>query len=147
MSLQEKIMADLKDAMRAKDEVAKETLRMLKTELGRKELELGHALSDSDEIAVLSRALKTRKESAEQYAEGGRDDLAQKERDEMAIVERYLPKTMSEEEARTAIADIVSATGASSKKDMGSVMKEVRAKYAGQIDGKLASKIVSGLLS
>lgn len=147
MSLQEKIMADLKAAMRAKDDLAKETLRMLKTEIGRKELELGRALNETDELAVLTRAVKTRKESAAQYAEGGREDLAQKERDEMAIIDKYLPKAMTEDEARVAIAAIIADTGATSKKDMGAVMKEVRSKYAGQIDGKLASAIVSGLLS
>ncbi len=146
-SLQDKIMADLKEAMRNKDETARDTLRMLKTEIGRKELELGKALSEADEIAVLSRAVKTRKESAEQYDEGGRSDLAEKERAELAIVERYLPKMLSEDEAKAAITEIIAQTGASSKKDMGAVMKEVRGKYAGQIDGKLASKIVGSLLS
>ena len=138
MALLDKIDADLKKAMLERNEVARETLRMIKSEL--------LTLDDPDELAVLSRAVKSRRDSIESYIEGGRQDLADKERAEIAVIERYLPKQLSEQEARDAIAAIIGELGLSSKKELGKVMKEVKARYPGQIDGKVASSIASGLL-
>jgi len=138
MPLLEKINADLKKAMLAKDEVSRDTLRMLKSEL--------LTLDNPDETAVLTRAVKSRRESARSYREGGREDLAAKEEAEIAVVERYLPKQLSEAEARDAVAAIVSELGATRKKDLGRVMKEVMSRYQGQIDGKAASAIAAQLL-
>ena len=138
MALLDKIDADLKKAMLERNEVARETLRMIKSEL--------LTLDDPDELAVLSRAVKSRRDSIQSYIEGGRQDLADKELAEIAVIERYLPKQLSEEEARDAIAAIIGELGLSSKKELGKVMKEVKARYPGQIDGKVASSIASGLL-
>lgn len=138
MALLDKIDADLKKAMLARDEVTRETLRMLKSEL--------LTLENPDELAVLSRAVKSRRDSVQSYLEGGRQDLADKELAEIEVIERYLPRQLSEEEARAAIAAIIEELGLSSKRELGRVMKEVKARYRGQIDGKLASSIAGDLL-
>ncbi len=138
MSLLDRINADLKKAMLAGDRIARDTLRMLKSEL--------LTLDTPDEMGVLTRAVKSRRDSAQSYREGGREDLAEKEEAEIAVVERYLPTQLTEDEAREAIAAIVADLGVSSKKDLGKVMKEVMSRHRGQIDGKLASSIAGELL-
>ena len=139
MALLEQIDADLKKAMLARDTVTRDTLRMLKSELLK--------LDDPDDLEVLTRAVKSRRDSIKSYTEGGRQDLAAQEQAEIEVIQRYMPKPLSEDEASEAIAAIVSEIGASTKKDLGKVMKEVRARYPGQIDGKLASTIAGELLS
>lgn len=139
MALLEQIDADLKKAMLARDHVTRDTLRMIKSEL--------LTLDDPDELVVLTRAVKSRRDSIKSYLEGGRRDLADKEQAEIDVIQRYLPKPLSDAEARDAVAAIVTEVGAATKKDLGRVMKEVRARYPGQIDGKLASTIASELLS
>jgi len=138
MSLLEQINADLKKAMLGRDEVTRDTLRMVKSEL--------LTLDNPDELVVLSRAVKTRRDSIKSYVEGGRQDLADKEQAEIEVIERYLPKQLSEDEAREAIAGIIGELGLSSKKELGQVMKEVKARYPGQVDGRLASSIAAQLL-
>ncbi|MDH3654317.1 MAG: GatB/YqeY domain-containing protein [Myxococcales bacterium] len=138
MSLLEKINADLKKAMLERDELTRDTLRMVKSEL--------LMLDKPDDIAVLSRAVKSRRDSIKSYIEGGRQDLADKEQAEIGVIERYLPKQLSENEAREAIATIVGELGVSSKKELGRVMKEIKARFPGQVDGKLASSIAGQLL-
>ena len=138
MSLLEQINADLKKAMLERDELTRDTLRLVKSEL--------LTLDKPDEIAVLSRAVKSRRDSIKSYVEGGRQDLADREQAEIGVIERYLPKQLSEDEAREAIAAIVEELGASSKKDLGRVMKEIKARFPGQVDGKLASSIAGQLL-
>jgi uncharacterized protein YqeY len=138
MGLLERIEADLKKAMLEKDSVTRDTLRMIKSELV--------TLENPDELAVLSRAVKSRRESIKSYLEGGRRDLADKEQAEIAVIERYLPRQLGREEARQVIAGIIEELGLSSKKEIGQVMKEIRARYPGQIDGKLASSIAGELL-
>ncbi len=138
MSLREQIDADLKKAMLARDEVTRDTLRMIKSEL--------LTLDEPDELAVLSRAVKSRRDSIKSYVEGGRQDLADKELAEIEVIERYLPKQLSEGEAREAIAAIIEELGLSSKKELGTVMKELKARYPGQVDGKLASSLAAQLL-
>jgi uncharacterized protein YqeY len=139
MALLEQIDADLKKAMLARDTVTRDTLRMIKSELLK--------LDDPDDLEVLTRAVKSRRDSIKSYTEGGRQDLADQEQAEIEVIQRYMPKPLSDDEAREAIAAIVSEVGASTKKDLGKVMKEVRARYPGQIDGKLASTIAGELLS
>ena len=138
MSLLAQIDTDLKKAMLARDDVTRDTLRMLKSEL--------LTLENPDEMAVLTRAVKSRRDSIKSYVEGGRQDLADKEQAEIEVIQRYLPKPLTEDEAKEAIAAIVQEVGATSKKDLGKVMKEVRVRYPGQIDGKLASTIAGQLL-
>lgn len=138
MALIERIDADLKKAMLARDHVTRDTLRMIKSEL--------LTLDNPDEIGVLTRAVKSRRDSIQSYLEGGREDLAAKERAEIEVIQRYLPKPLSEDEAQEAIQAIIDEVGASSKRDLGKVMKEVRSRYPGQVDGKLASQIAGRLL-
>ncbi|MGB3051257.1 MAG: GatB/YqeY domain-containing protein [Polyangiales bacterium] len=138
MSLLEQINADLKKAMLERDELTRDTLRMVKSEL--------LTLDKPDDLAVLSRAVKSRRDSIKSYIEGGRQDLADREQAEIEVIERYLPKQLSEEEAREAIAAIVGELGVSSKKELGRVMKEIKARFPGQVDGKLASSIAGQLL-
>jgi uncharacterized protein YqeY len=138
MALIDRIDADLKKAMLERDDVTRDTLRMIKSEL--------LTLDNPDELAVLTRAVKSRRDSIESYLEGGRQDLADKEQAEIDVIQRYLPKPLTEEEARQAIATIIGEVGASTKKDLGNVMKEVRSRYPGRIDGKLASQIAGELL-
>jgi hypothetical protein len=138
MPLLEQINADLKKAMLERDEVTRDTLRMIKSEL--------LTLDNPDGLAVLSRAVKSRRDSIKSYVEGGRQDLADKEQAEIEVIERYLPKQLNEDEIREAIAGIVEELGLSSKKDLGKVMKEVKARYPGQVDGRLASSIAGQLL-
>lgn len=147
MPLIDTIMQDLKAAMKAKDLVARDTLRMIKSQLTEAEMAKGEKLSEDDELTVLGRAVKTRTESAKQYEEGGRQDLADKERAEIAVVQRYLPKPMSDDEARQAIEGLAEELGATSKKDMGKLMQAVMARYKGKIDGKTASKLAGQILS
>jgi len=139
MSLLERLDADLKDAIRSQDVVARETIRMLKTDLLRED--------HPDEVAILSRAVKSRRDAIAAYLEGDRKDLADKEEAEIAIIERYLPKQLDEAAATEAIRALAEAEGITSKKDMGRLMKAVMAKHRGEIDGKLASKIAGQILS
>lgn len=138
MKLLETIEADLKKAMLQRDEVTRDTLRMLKSELV--------TLEDPDEMAVLTRAVKSRRDSAESYRDAGRQDLVDKEEAQIRVIERYLPKQLSEEEAAEVLRGLVEELGISSKKDLGRLMKEVMARHRGQIDGKLASKLAGQLL-
>ncbi len=139
MALLEQINADLKKAMLERDEVTRDTLRMIKSEL--------LMLDKPDELVVLSRAVKSRRDSIKSYVEGGRQDLADKEQAEIEVIERYLPKQLSEDETREAIAGIIEELGLSGKKELGRVMKEMKARYAGQVDGRLASSIAGQLLT
>jgi uncharacterized protein YqeY len=138
MALLEQINADLKKAMLERDEVTRDTLRMIKSEL--------LMLDNPDEIAVLSRAVKSRRDSIKSYVEGGRQDLADKEQAEIEVIERYLPKQLSEDETLEAITGIIEELGLSSKRELGQVMKELKARYPGQVDGKQASSIAGQLL-
>jgi len=139
-------MEDLKAAMKARDEVAKRTLRMLKSDLGNREVELGRALEDEEALKVLTSAVKTRKDSLAEYEKAGRDDLAADERAELDVLARYLPEQLDDAEAEAAIAKIVAELGATEKKQMGQVMNEVMARHRGEIDGKVASRIAAKLL-
>ena len=138
MSLLEQINTGLNKAMLERDELTRDTLRLIKSEL--------LTLDKPDDLAVLSRAVKSRRDSIKSYLEGGRQDLADREQAEIEVIERYLPKQLSEEEAREAIAAIIEELGVSSKKDLGRVMKEIKARFPGQVDGRLASSIAGELL-
>jgi len=138
MALLEQIDADLKKAMLERDEVTRDTLRMVKSEL--------LTLDKPDELAVLSRAVKSRRDSIKSYVEGGRQDLADKEQAEIEVIERYLPKQLTEDEAHEAITAIIEELGLSGKKELGRVMKEIKARHPGQIDGRMASSIAGQLL-
>ncbi len=140
MALVEQIQKDLIDAMKARDELRSSVLRMVKTALKMKEVEKTRPLDDAESIQVLQTMVKQRRESVEQFTKGGRQDLADKETKEIAILETYLPAAPSDEEVQAAIEAAVAETGATSPKQMGAVIKAARARLEGKaIDGKLLS--------
>ena len=146
MTLKQTIDADLKTAMKAREELVRDTLRMVKSELMNREVELGRDLDEGEEIAVLSRAVKTRRDSIAEYEAGGRGDAADKERAEIAIIERYLPQPLDEAALREAIVALAGEVGAASKRDMGKVMKALGERYKGRYDGKVASRLIGEIL-
>ncbi|MBZ0119649.1 MAG: GatB/YqeY domain-containing protein, partial [Sandaracinaceae bacterium] len=137
---------DLKRAMKARDEISKETLRMVKADLMHKEIQLGRPLEDAEAIAVLTSAVKTRLDAIAQYEEGGRAELAEHERAQIAVIRRYLPEALSEADARAALAELAKELGVSSRKEMGKLMKAAMDKFRGRLDGKLASKLAGEIL-
>lgn len=147
MSLLPRISDEIKTAMKAKDVLVRDTLRMMKSEIGKAEIAKGSELDESEEIGVLLKAVKTRTESAEQYDQAGRAELAEKERAEIEIIQRFLPQPMSEDEAEAAIRQLAAELGVSEKKQMGQLMKAVKERYAGRIDGKVASRLAGQVLS
>lgn len=149
MSLKTQIDADIKDAMRAKDKDALLALRAIKSMILLEETKEGSngALKEADEIQLLSKAAKQRRESARIYREQGRDELATKEEDEVAVIEKYLPKQLSEEELSEKLKSIISQVGASGPKDMGKVMGAASKALAGQADGKAIANMVKTLLT
>lgn len=147
MSLQQQIETDLKQAMRDKNVIARDTLRMVLSDLKNKRIELGKDLDAEAELAVVKRAVKTRTESAEQYEQAGREDLSQRERAEIVVVEGYLPKTLGEEQTRELVRETVAELGITSKKDMGALMKTLMARHKSELDGKTVQKIAGELLT
>lgn len=146
MGLKERIDGDLKKAMLAKDEVARDALRMVKSELMRREIELGGELPEDEALGVLQRAVKSRHESIEQYVQAGRGEAADRERREIEIIEQYLPRQLDEGETRAAVTQLVTELGLSGKKDMGRLMKELRARHGAEVDMKSASRIAGEVL-
>ena len=148
MSYIERIQNDLTAAMKGKDELRLSVLRMVKSALKNKEIEKMHALDDMESLQVLQMLVKQRHESVEQFTKGGRNDLADKEKKEIAIIEEYLPAAPSEQEIHEAIEAAISEEGADSLKQMGAVIKAARAKLAGKtVDGKALSDRVRDRLS
>ena len=148
MSLEQKINDSLKEAMKSKDQAALRALRAIKSAILLAKTEEGAGeINDADEIKILSKRAKQRRESLDIFEKEGRDDLASKEREELEIITQFLPEQLSEEELRTKLKEIVSETGASSMKDMGRVMGEANKQFAGKADGKMIATIVKNLLS
>ena len=149
MSLQTKVMEALKEAMKAKDTVALESLRAIKSAilLARTEAGASEELSEADELKLLQKLVKQRKDSAALYTRQGRNDLAEPELAQMAVIEKFLPAQLSEAEVEQALKGIIAQVGATSPKDMGKVMGAATKQLAGKADGKLISDIVKKLLS
>ena len=148
MSLEQKISGDIATAMKAKDAPRLSALRMLKAALMNKSVEKNRALEAAEELQVVSSLVKQRRDSIEQFTAGGRKDLADKEQAEIAVIELYLPPSISADDLERAVADAVAETGATSAKDMGKVMKAVMARLAGQtVDGKKVNELVRARLS
>ena len=149
MSLQTKVMDALKEAMKAKDTVALESLRAIKSAilLARTEAGASEELSEADELKLLQKLVKQRKDSAALYTQQGRNDLAEPELAQMAVIEKFLPAQLSEAEVEEALKSIIAQVGATSPKDMGKVMGAATKQLAGKADGKLISDIVKKLLS
>jgi len=140
MGLRERISADTKEAMKARDTARLSTLRLISAAIKDREIalrgELGDesGLGDADLTAILSKMVKQRQESAKAYEEGGRLELAEREQDEIKVIQAYLPRQLSAEETQAAIDKAISDLGASSIRDMGAVMAELRSRHAGQMD-------------
>jgi uncharacterized protein YqeY len=140
MSFIERIQKDLTEAMKRKEELRLSVLRMIKTALKNKEVEKMQSLEDAEALQVLQTLVKQRRESVEQFTRGGRNDLADKETREIAIIEDYLPAAPTEAELDQAIEAAIGETGANSPKQMGAVIKAARARLAGKaVDGKTLS--------
>jgi uncharacterized protein YqeY len=151
MSLKAKLLDDLKAAMKAKESDKTRVLRSIKAKILEKEIserkEGQSTLSDEQIVDVLMKAAKQRKESIDQFKEGGRDDLVEKEEMELALIEKYLPEMMSEDEIRAAVKDQIEEMNATSMADMGKVMGALMGKLKGKAEGALISKIVKEELS
>jgi uncharacterized protein YqeY len=147
MSLHDRLSEDLKQAMKAKDQLRMDVIRMIKAAVLNKELELKKSLDDAEMSRVMTTLVKQRKEAAEQYQKAQREDLAGKELQEISIIEGYLPKALSPDEIAQVVEAVIRETGAATLKDMGNVMKVVMARLAGQaVDGKQISDLVRAKL-
>lgn len=148
MSLSKQIVTDLTSAMKAQDANRTSTLRMVKAAMMNRQIEKGSELDDEDMQKLLRSLVKQRRDSIEQYEKGGRQDLVDKERAEIDVIETYLPQAASQEVIEQAVIAAIAETGASSMKDMGKVMKAVQAALAGKnADGRLVSETVKAKLS
>jgi uncharacterized protein YqeY len=137
---------DLKTAMKSGDKRRVATLRLLLSVLKNEKIQAQRALTDEEVEAALRRGVKQRKDSIEQYAKGGRQDLVDAETEELAILEGYLPKGISDAELESALRAIIAEKGLTAQKDVGLAMKELMARHRGRVDGKRAQEIARGLL-
>ncbi len=142
LSLSEQIMSDMKEAMKARDKVRLNTVRMIKSALMNEKIKAGHDLTAEEELTVLSREKKQREESIEEFTKANRKDLADETKQELAIVESYLPKQMTQEELNQAVSSAIAEANAQGKSDFGKVMKILMPKIKGKADGKAASDVV-----
>ena len=148
MSLYDRLTEDLKFAMKSRDQLRMDVIRMIKAAVLNKEVELKRDLDDAEMSRVMTTLVKQRRESIEQFEKAQRRELAAKERQEIEIIESYLPKPLSPEELETLVTSVMADTGSRSMKDMGAVMKAVMARLGGQtVDGKLVSELVKRKLS
>ena len=149
MSLEEKVMGGMKDAMKAKDEALLRGLRAIKAEIIKAKTEPGAngQITEEQEQKLLQKLVKQRKDSLEIYQQQNRADLAQKETEEIAVIEQFLPKQLTQEELDAAVASIIAETGATSAADMGKVMGAASKQLAGKADGKAIASAVKALLS
>lgn len=149
MSLEQSIMAEMKEAMKSKNEALLRGLRAIKAEIIKAKTEPGAngQVSEETELKMLQKMVKQRKDSLDVFKQQNRADLAQKEEEEIAVIERFLPKQMSEAELKEALTKIIAETGASSPADMGKVMGAATKQLAGKADGKAISAAVKELLN
>lgn len=146
MTLSERIASDLKEAMKAKDELKLTVLRQIKAAAMNEEIRRGKSLSEEDITGVIFSLAKSHKESIESFTKGARQDLVQKEEKELAVIMNYLPQQLGADEIRQIISDAVKETGASSAKDIGKVMGKIMPKVKGKADGGLVNSIVKEFL-
>ena len=147
MSLADSLQKDMIAAMKAKDKDRLSTVRMLKAAVANGKINAGHDLSPEEEIAVLSRELKQRKDSLEEFKNAGREDSVKQLEKEIEVVQSYLPKQLSEDEVKDIVQETINEVGATSKADFGKVMGAVMPKLKGKADGKLVNETVKSLLS
>jgi hypothetical protein len=150
MTIQQRIDSDMKDAMRAKDASKLSVLRMLKSAVKNAAIEKGGAtaeLDDAEATQVIRKQVKQRQDSIESFETGGRPDLAAKEKEELAVLNAYLPQAMNADELAAAVRETIAETGATSRAQMGAVMKALQTKLAGRADGKTLSQEVQRQLA
>jgi uncharacterized protein YqeY len=149
MNLEQNVMAEMKDAMKSKNEAALRGLRAIKAAIiiAKTSEGAGGELKEEDETKLLQKLVKQRRDSLEIFKKQNREDLAQKEQEEISIIERFLPKQMTAEELKSPLSEIISQLGASSPADMGKVMAAATKQFAGKADGKVISAAVRELLS
>ena len=148
MEIREKITADVKSAMLAKDSVKLNTLRFLQSAIKNKEIDSRPTPITADDVmAVIKKLVKQRKESIEQFTTANRMDLADQESAELKVLEAYMPTQMRQADVEKIVNDVIASVGAKSVKDMGTVMKETQARTAGQADGKMISEIIKAKLA
>jgi len=147
VSLRSRLDADMKEAMKSRDAIRLETIRGARGAIRNKEIEVGGELDDDGILKVLRSLVKQRNDSIEQYQAAGRDDLAEKERAERAVLEAYLPAAPSAADVERVVAAVIAEVGATSPKDMGRVMKPALERLGGAADGKLVSETAKRLLS
>ncbi len=147
MDMKQRVSTALKEAMKAKDSVRLSTLRLINAAIKDKDIALRGegaevTVSDDEVLQILGKMVKQRQESARAYDEGGRFDLAERERSEIAVIEEFLPRKLSEDETASAINEAIETTGAASIRDMGKVMAELKGRYTGQMDfGQVGPKV------
>ncbi len=147
MSLHDRLTEDLKLAMKARDQLRMDVIRMIKAAVLNKEVEIKKDLDDAEMSRIMTTMIKQRKESIDQFEKGNRAELAAKERQEISIIETYLPKALSTDELMTIVEDVIRDTNATSAKDMGAVMKALMLRLTGQpVDGKYLSDLVRSKL-
>ncbi len=147
MSLKEKLNEDLKQAMRDKEVVKRDSIRAINTMIKQVEVDERRVLDDAEVIKLVQRGIKQREEAISQYSAASRDDLVQKEQEQVDVFMLYLPKQLSDEELENGMKEIISEVGATSLKDMGKVMGAASKKFAGVADGKRINEMVKKLLS
>lgn len=147
MDIQTKLNEDMVTAAKAKDKIRLSALRMLKTALHNREIDLMRPLNETETMQILSGLVKQRKDSIEQFAKGGRQDLVEKEEAELKILQDFMPAQMSDEEVEALIKKAIADVGAVSVKDMGKVMKALMPQITGRADGKAAGEKVKALLA
>ncbi len=145
-SLKHKIDQDTKEALKSRDSLRLNVLRMLKSEIRYKEIEKRSQLPEDEVISVLSSAIKRRKDSIQQFQKGGRDDLVSREKDELAVILKYMPEQLTDEELSLIISQAITEENATESSDLGKVMKQVMAKVRGRADGKRVNQLVSSRL-
>lgn len=146
MTLIERLNQDMKTAMKNKEKATLSVIRMVRSSLKNREIELQRPLDEEEALDVVIKELKQQQDSLTEFEKAGRADLIEKTRTEIAVLERYLPEPLSEEELRTIIQQVIDQTGATSKADMGKVMKTVMPEVKGRADGKQVNRLVLELL-
>jgi len=147
MSLEEKLLEAMKDAMKSNDKLRLSAIRMMRSAVKNKEIEVRRTLSDEDVIRVIQGMVRKGEESLEQFEKGGRADLVEKEKKEIEILKSFLPQALGQEEILKIIDECIQETQASSLKDLGKVMKSIMPKLGGKADGKLINQLVKEKLS
>ncbi len=147
MTLKEQILNDIKEAMKQKDDFKRDTLRTLNAAFKQVEVDERIELDDERILKIITSEIKKRKDAIEFYSKGGREDLAQKEQEEITLFESYLPQQLSDEELQMALKELIVNLGVSSLKDQGLVMKEAKAKFGARVDGKRLNVTLRELLN